>query len=204
MNIFQIKTKPHGNERLNDFVQGEFLAIGWPGIGDLMGISKDELRKRLENEYSYESSRSLGNDLGNVWAFCNTMQEGDVVTFQGHLDNVYIVKVGPYEYVAKYDNEIGMAHQRKFELLKVVKKQQLNSKVQELLRNRSSITKFKYPIEDAELDLINIDMPVQYDSNLYVDEDTIQKAMQILIDGLDSSSEEIRFKAAVELLRYTK
>lgn len=206
MNIFQIKTKPHGNERLNDFVQGEFLAIGWPGIGNLNEVSKDEVRERLDKAYDYESSRSLGNDLGNVWAFVDTMTEGDLVLFQGHVNNVYIVKVGPYEYVEKYDNAIGMAHQRKFELIKVVKKQQLNSKVQELLRNRSAITKFKYPIEDAELDLINIDMPVQYDSNLYVDvdEEIIQKAMQILIDGLDSSSEEIRFKAAVELLRYTK
>ncbi len=36
------------------------------------------------------------------------------------------------------------------------------------------------------------------------DEETIQKAMQILIDGLDSSNEEIRLKAAIEISRYTK
>ncbi|MBJ8133713.1 hypothetical protein [Bacillus cereus group sp. N3] len=204
MNIFQIKTKPHGNERLNDFVQRELIAIGWPGIGDLNGISKEELRKRLENEYSYKNSRSLGNDLGNVWSFYNTMNDGDIVMFQGHVDNVYIVKVGPYKYVAKYDNAIGMAHQRDFELLKVMKKHELNPKVQELLRNRSSITMFKYPIEEAELDFINIDMPVQQDSNLYVDGETMQRAMKILKDGLNSSNEEIRFQAAVELLRYAK
>ncbi len=48
MNIFQIKTKPHGKERLNDFIQGEFIAIGWPGIGDLNGTSKSEVLKTFE------------------------------------------------------------------------------------------------------------------------------------------------------------
>lgn len=204
MNIFQIKTKPHGKERLNDFIQGEFLAIGWPGIGDLNGTSKSEVRKRLEDKYTYENSRSLGNDLGNVWAFYDTMQDDDIVLFQGHIDDVYIVKVGPYEYVAQYDNDEGMAHQRKFELLRVEKKQSLNLKLQELLRNRSAITKFKYPLEEAGLEFLNIDLPSKQDSKINVSNNALEEALEIIYTELKSENEDRRFQAAIELLRFVK
>lgn len=204
MNIFQIKTKPHGKERLNDFIQGKFIAIGWPGIGTLTGVSKDQVRKRLEEEYLYENARSLGNDLGNVWAFSETMEENDIVLFQGHQDDVHIVQVGPYEYVEKFDNEEGMAHQRKYELLKVMKRQALNSKIQELLRNRSAITKFKYPLEEAQLDFPEVDGPFKSDSKLNVDSNALQEALEIIYGELKSENIDRRFKAAIELIRFAK
>lgn len=204
MNIFQIKTKPHGKERLNDFIQGEFLAIGWPGIGNLNGTSKIDVRKRLEDKYTYENSRSLGNDLGNVWAFFDTMQDDDIVLFQGHIDDVYIVKVGTYEYVAQYDNDEGMAHQRKFELLKIEKKQSLNLKLQELLRNRSAITKFKYSLEEAGLEFLNIDLPFKQESKLNVSNNALEEALGIIYTELKSENENHRFQAAIELLRFVK
>lgn len=206
MNIFQIKTKPHDKERLNDFIQGGFIAIGWPGIGDLFDVTKDEVRERLDEAYTYSNSRSLGNDLGNVWAFSKTMGEGDIVLFQGHLDDVYIVKVGPYEYVKHYDNQEGMAHQRKFELLRIVKRQSLNSKVQELLRNRSAVTKFKYPLEEAGLDFLDLDLPFTADnkSKVEVDNNKLKEALEIIYAELNSDIPERRFNAAIELLRFAK
>ncbi|EIM05912.1 hypothetical protein A1A1_13862 [Planococcus antarcticus DSM 14505] len=204
MNIFQMKTKPHNQERLNDFIQGKFIAIGWPGIGNLEGASKEEVRKRLADKYSYESSRSLGNDLGNVWAFSETMKNDDIVFFQGHQNDVYIIKVGPYEYEKKYDNEEGMAHQRKFVLLKVVKKYELNSKIQELLRNRSAITKFKYALEEAELGFLEGESSVKNENVLSVGNDILLEALEIVCKELKSENEDRRFQAAVELLRFTK
>ncbi|MEK3992258.1 hypothetical protein [Robertmurraya sp. FSL R5-0851] len=204
MNIFQIKTKPHDKERLNEFVQGKFIAIGWPGIGDLAGVEKEEIRQRLEQRYTYKNARSLGNDLGNVWAFVNTMQEGDLVLFNGHQDYVYIVKVGPYRYEEQYDNEEGMAHQRAFELIKVAKRDDLNPKIQELLRNRSAVTKFKYPLEDAELDEIPANEILNFNSKITVDKAAIEKALNILYLELESNDSDRRFKAAIELLQFAK
>ncbi|WP_391207691.1 hypothetical protein [Psychrobacillus sp. L4] len=204
MNIFQIKTKPHNKERLNEFVHGKFIAIGWPGIGDLTGIEKEEIRQRLEKRYTYKNARSLGNDLGNVWAFVNTMQEGDFVLFNGHQDYVYIVKVGPYQYEKRYDNEEGMAHQRAFELIKVAKRDDLNPKIQELLRNRSAVTKFKYPLEDAELDDIPSIGPINSNQKITVDNAAIEKALNILYSELESNDSDRCFKAAIELLQFAK
>ncbi|MBS2970538.1 hypothetical protein J9317_17470 [Metabacillus sp. KIGAM252] len=211
MNIFQIKTRPHGTVRLNEFIQGNFIAIGWPRIGNLAGVSKEEIRIRLQKAYghTYDNPRTISVDLGNIWAFVDTMQEGAVALFHGHLDNVHIVEVGAYEYVEEFDNnEDGMCHQRKFKPLTVVKFDELNSKLQELLRHRGTVTRFKYPLEDAELEaLIYSQSDLKHPSQLIpreVPEDIINKALEVLDEALHSSDPDKRFKAAVEILRYVK
>jgi hypothetical protein len=47
MNIFQMRTLPHGIERFQQFINEQFVCIGWPGLGDLSSASKDELRERI-------------------------------------------------------------------------------------------------------------------------------------------------------------
>lgn len=204
MNIFQIKTRPHDKERLNEFVQGEFIAIGWPGIGDLTGVEKEEIRQRLQQHYTYKNAHSLGNDLGNVWTFVHTMQEDDLVLFTGHQNHVYIVKVGPYSYEERYDNEEGMAHQRAFKMLKIAKRDDLNPKIQELLRNRSAVTKFKYRLEDADLSDISTNEVHKLNPKVMAGEAAIEKALNILYLELESHDSDRRFKAAIELLRFAK
>jgi predicted Mrr-cat superfamily restriction endonuclease len=202
MNIFQIKTKPNGKERLNEFIQDNFIAIGWNGIGSLIDLSKDELRENLKNRYEYSSSSSVGTDLGNIWTFVDTMDKGDVVLFHAHQDDVYIVKVGPYMHINALDNEIdAMAHQRKFEVMNVVKHNQLNGKLQELLRNRNAVTKFKYPIEEAELDSY---VPSGKPVNTIINDEIINQAFDILCKGLNSDEEAIRVQSAIALIQYTK
>lgn len=49
--VFQMKTKPHGFQRYDEFIRDQVIGIGWPLIGNLDGISKDELRERLRNVY---------------------------------------------------------------------------------------------------------------------------------------------------------
>ncbi|KAF0996519.1 hypothetical protein [Geobacillus sp. TFV-3] len=73
--VFQIKTKPHGFQRYDEFIRDQVIGIGWPLIGKLDGISKDELRERLRNVYHYSGAK-LGNALGAIWAFVNTMEQG--------------------------------------------------------------------------------------------------------------------------------
>ncbi|MCM3164374.1 hypothetical protein [Metabacillus litoralis] len=218
MNIFQIKTKPHGTDRLNEFLRFNFICIGWPGIGNLEGVSKEEIRERLQKTYYNdryeENARTIGVDLGNIWAFVETMQEGSIVLFHGHQDNVHIVKVGPYKYVEEFDNnKDGKCHQRDFTLLATVSYSELNLKLQELLRHRGTVTKFKYPLEDAELDmLIQGDGVTQTDSfrgnehysSEKVPVNIISEALEVLYDALKSKDHTIRFKAAVEILRYSK
>ncbi|MEK5528583.1 hypothetical protein MKX79_04200 [Viridibacillus sp. FSL R5-0468] len=220
MNIFQIKTKPHGADRLNEFIHGEFISIGWPGMGSLEGITKEELRERLKkvyyNEHYKGNPRGISVDLGNVWAFVDTMKPDDIVLFHGHQNNVHIVRVGPYKYVEELDNDQdAMCHQREFTLLKVVKFDELNSKLQELMRHRGTVTKFKYPLDAAELDLLlmgniedrNVKPDIVHPIDLVtrdVPEEIVKAALEVLYEALDSEDYDKRFKAAVEILRFVK
>lgn len=217
MNIFQIKNKPHGKERLNEFLNFKFICIGWPEIGNLEGVTKEEIRKRLEKRYyknNESDTRRIGVDLGNIWSFVDTMQDGDIVLFNGHLDQVHVVKVGSYKYVKEFDNDTdGMCHQREFKLLATLPNGKLSNKLQELMRHRGTVTKFKYPLKEAKLDLlineseekiINESIVNQIDKNIKVPEEIIDKALKILFDELESNDSGKRVESAIEILRLLK
>ena len=92
----------------------------------------------------------MGNHLGNVNAFVNTMKEDDIVLIAEN-EWVHIGKLEKYEYKSEYKLD-GMCHRRSVNWLGKVKKDNLNEHVRELLRNRSIVTKFKHPSDIAELE----------------------------------------------------
>ena len=142
MNIFQIKTQPHGIERIDLFLTQDFVCIGYPGIGNLTNVDTDEIRDRLREQKKCNGSR-LGNYLGVVNTFVNTMKKEDIVLIsEGSW--VHIGKLDDYQYESNFETE-GMCHRRCVNWLGKVKKDNLNEYVRELLRNRSIVTKFKHP-----------------------------------------------------------
>lgn len=202
-NIFQMKSKPHGIERLNEFIgnnEGEnsFVAIGWPGIGDLTNVDKEEIRERLEKKYKYKGSQ-LGTYLSAINTFVNTMKKDDLVLISNKLAQVFIFQVGDYHYENNYDsNEFGMCHQRKARLLKVINKDDLNMEIQNLLRNRGTITQFKYPYDKSGLD--KWFEPLEEEVELKA---LAKNAIDVLAKELLSEDPLIRIKSAAEILRYS-
>jgi predicted Mrr-cat superfamily restriction endonuclease len=201
MNIFQMKTQPHGNESLNLFLNENFVCIGYPGIGDLTGVDKDEIRDRLQDAYKWSGSQ-LGNHLGIVNAFVNTMRSGDIVLVSEN-EWVHIGRLGDYNYNYIFENE-GKCHRRDVTWIGKVKRDCLNEHVRELLRNRSIITKFKHPSDIAELDKLILNTSSIINVNLNIDEKILTKAIDVLNRALESEDEEIRVKSALGLLQYLK
>lgn len=200
-NVFQMKSKPHGTERLNEFIGirpgDSFVAIGWPGIGNLTNVSKAEIRKLLEERYHYKGQQ-LATYLGAVNAFVNTVKKGDLVLISNQLEQVFIFEVDDYRYVEVCDNDDdGMCHQRKAKLLKVVNKSDLNQEIQELLRNRGTITQFKYPYKKSGLDKYLEESKFNLDH-------LVSKALNVLEEELDSNDSISRIKAAAAILNYAK
>lgn len=202
MNIFQIKTQPEGIERVSSFIKESFICIGYSELDDLTNKDKDEIREEIREKYNCDGSK-LGNHLGNVNAFVNTMKNGDIVLITEN-DWVYIGRVGDYKYDSS-NNEWGTFHRRSVQWICKTLKHQLNEYVRELLRNRSIITKFKHPVDIAELDELlskgNNDLS---NNTCNVDEDIVEKALNVLINALDSDNEEIRVRSAIGLLKYSK
>lgn len=200
MNIFQIKTQPHGIERIDLFIKQGFVCIGYPGIGDLTNVEKDEIRDRLQQQYKSTGSQ-LGNHFGIVNAFVNTMKKDDSVLISEN-DWVHIGKLDEYKYDSNFELE-GMCHRRNVNWIGKVKKESLNEYVRELLRNRSIVTKFKHPADIAQLDRALANDPAK-SANINIDDEILTRAIQVLNTALQSENEEIRVKAALGLLEYSK
>ncbi|MCL6599267.1 MAG: hypothetical protein K6T81_11080 [Alicyclobacillus macrosporangiidus] len=212
-NVFQIKTKPHGIERLNEFLEKGFIAIGWPGIGDLTEVDREEIRTRLKEKYGYVGQQ-LAYTLGAVNTFVNVMSKGDIVLVRDG-EYVHIGIIGPYRYVEELDNDDdGMCHQRATKWIATVKRSDLNADVQSLVANRNSVSKFPHPTEMAELDKVAglekyVSHPTQsteWDRGSLPQANDrandLNKAWSVLTQALDSSNEMIRVQAAIAILNH--
>lgn len=200
MNIFQMKTKPHRTERFREFIDDNFVCIGWPGIGNLEQVSKDEIRDRLEQTYGYKGHK-LGNALGQVNTFVNTMRKGDIIII-AEKDWAYIGIVGDYEYEQQYDNdEDGMCHRRSVEWTDRVMFTSLESSIQRLITNRNTICQYPESIEESGLDKILGKQPSLSKENSGKLDSLIRDALKVLEEELKSTDPDRRLKAAAELIR---
>ena len=200
MKIFQMKTKPHGIERFREFIDGEFVCIGWPGIGDLAQASKDEIRGRIEQTYN-KTGHKLGNALGQVNTFVNTMKIGDVVAI-AEKDWAYFGIVGDYIYDPQYDNEQdGMCHRRNVQWIERIQFANLESSIQRLINNRNTICEYPESIEESGLDKVIGKKSVISKENSTKLDNLFNDALKVLEEELKSTDPERRLKAATELLR---
>lgn len=200
MNIFQMKTKPHGIPRLRQFIDEKFVCIGWPGIDNLENVDKNEIKKRLAEEYGY-TGHKLGNALGQVNTFINTMQKGDIIIIT-ERDWAYIGTVGEYVYEQKYDNyQDGMCHRRSVEWSDKILINSLDSSLQRLLSNRNTICQYPESVEDSGIDNILGKQPLLNKENTAKLESLFEEALAILENELKSEDPERRIKAATELIR---
>ena len=176
------------------------MCIGWPGIGNLGNASKDEIRSRLREKYNYEGHK-LGNALGQVNTFVNTMQSGDII-FIAEEDRAYVGRVGDYTYEQQYDNEQdGMCHRRSVEWIDQVLIKDLESSIQKLIRNRNTICKYPHSIEESQLsELFGKQLLISKEDSAKLD-NLFSDALEVLEEELKSTDPERRLKAATELIR---
>lgn len=200
MNVFQMKTKPHDIEHIREFIDENFVCIGWPGIENLQQVNKDEIRDRLKKVYNVTGHR-LGNMLGQVNCFVNTMRKGDIVLIT-ERDWANIGVLGDYDYNLQYDNgQDGMCHRRNVEWITRIMIKDLDSSIRRLLSNRNIISQYPDTIEASGLKkYISSQSPVSKINSSKL-EDLFLNALEVLEEELKSSNPDRRLKAATELLR---
>ncbi|MCD9020321.1 hypothetical protein [Cohnella silvisoli] len=208
MNLFHIKSTLQGIDRMAEFLKENFVSIGWPGIGDLENVGKDEIQKRLAEVYHYQG-QELTERLGEVSLFTHTMQDGDYVLISDS-ESVYLGDGGDYYYVEQSDTgEDGMCHRRGVTWLNSIPRSELNAAVQELLMDSGTISQFKHPFPMAQLNRW-VSIPTETASNLKtgnqdkVDHKTIEEALDILRQAMRSDDVERRERAALAILQYAK
>lgn len=146
INLFQFKTKPEGKEKASEFLNEEYIAIGWSKVSNMTTMSKEDIRETLASAYGY-SGRSLSTNTGTVNTFRNVMRKGDVVLITQN-GFVHIGIIGDYEYHPDKMKD-GTCHRRSCEWRKMVNKEELKEEVRSLLRNMITVTKFRHPFDTS-------------------------------------------------------
>lgn len=106
---------PDGNtKRLDEFKANNFIAIGWPGIGNLDGKSREDIKEILSGEpYNY-SGLVLGNAYATIDILVNRMQKGDYLLIPDGDDIYFAIVDSDYVFDKSVDNTAdGYPHQRK-------------------------------------------------------------------------------------------
>ena len=94
MKLFRIISNPQGIDRMEQFLKDNFVSIGYPGLGDLENVGKDELKDRLAEAYDYQD-RELTGRLEEIISFVHIMQDGDY-ELVADTEFVYLGDLGDY------------------------------------------------------------------------------------------------------------
>jgi len=212
MNLYQLSSKPHGKEQMAEFLKDHFVAIGWPGLGDLEGIIEQELASRIAEVYGYEAEK-LAELTAMIYLFVHRIEDGDWVVV-AHQDTVYLGDIGDYYYDEGMDDaDSGLCHKRGVTWLARMPWMELNEAVRAWLSTGAAIARFDEPLEVAELEQwarppqreeVGAGRQNDVQRKTQVDQDTIEEALAILKRALHSSDPERQERAAIAILQFAK
>ncbi len=137
--VWMLRAKPHGNNRISEFLEDNIIAIGWPKIGNLSKLGKDEIRKKIisNGDYrnEYDTTRKLSMAVSQVQRFVIEMNIGDYVIVPD-FEDIYIgIITSNYMYVKNLDNDKdGYPHQRKVEFKLHLRRDDLDQNLRDSLR----------------------------------------------------------------------
>ena len=110
-----VRPYPDGEtKRLDEFKSNNFVAIGWPHIGNLAGKSREDIKNLLAGKpYNY-SGLVLGNAYATIDIIVNRMEKGDYLLIPDGDDIYFAVVDSDYTFDKTVDNDTeGYPHQRK-------------------------------------------------------------------------------------------
>lgn len=193
MMLSHIRPKPHGIQRLQDFLKGR-ASIGWPCNQDLRGLNRDELKEALIKEYPDISNISISQ----VEQFLHIQKDSIILT--PSEDNMHIFRtIDAPDYDANRDNnKEGNPHGISVEHVMTVKKLLLPSGVLTSLKGAQKT------VCNLSKHVVAMDKFIEVadhisDETVTTEIELQEKVRNILILSLDSDNEIARVNAAVAL-----
>ncbi|QSF46943.1 hypothetical protein [Paenibacillus tianjinensis] len=206
MKLFQMKTTPLGVERTREFLEDNYLCIGYPGTGDLQQADREDIRVKLLQS-GVCGEQELEAAVDHLELFVHDMQDGDYVLIADG-EWVHLGDLGDYFYEDTYDNEEdGRCHRRGVTWLKSMSRHSLNSIAGELLAEDALISRYQGTLPSARLELWIGDAGADTrfgGSPATVDQDTLDLAVAVLKEALHSGDAERRERAAIAILQYAR
>jgi hypothetical protein len=125
MTAWILRPYPHGINRTSQFVSDDFIAIGWPGIGDLYSCDRNGTYQKVSALYMFDYGDRFCRESSNaIWKFRNNMLINDLVLVVPFREDSLEVAIGQvdssYFFDARYDGMVstdtgynGFSHRRK-------------------------------------------------------------------------------------------
>lgn len=155
-----VRPYPSNINRINEFQTENIVAIGWPGIGDLTGKTRQDLKEILSKPpYSY-TALALGNAYATVDIFVNQINKGDLVlTPDG--DNIYLgVITSNYEFNPEVDDiDTGYSHQRTVEWHTKITRGDLSKALRSSLKVHRTAADLSHHYDEIKALCFNMPMP---------------------------------------------
>lgn len=162
-----LRPLPHNINRMREFRDNDIIAIGWPEIPSLIGMSKNDIKKELKEHPLNYSPNELGIATSTVNNFVNGMRAGDIVVMPNGSDIFFGEITSDYFYdINKSSQKEGYPHQRKVRWMKgPVRRDDLYDELRQSLRaprtladlshHLDSILNFVADENDTVIDPIN-------------------------------------------------
>lgn len=107
-----LRPYPNNVKRLDEFRRDEVTAIGWAELGDLSGLTREEIKAKLQAGPFLLAGTRLGNSYATVDIFVNRMQKDDLLLVPDGDDIVFArVESGYFFEPGRQDD--GYPHQRR-------------------------------------------------------------------------------------------
>lgn len=114
--LIMVRPYPDKKLRINEFLNGGFIAVSDSATGDLSGFTKANIKMALESKCGYTGHKII-SPLAALELFVNTMQRGDL-TLVPNGDDVYVAEIKSDYYFNDECVADNYAHQRKVRWIK--------------------------------------------------------------------------------------
>lgn len=200
-----IRPKPSGIDRLQEFLDEQMIAVGWPGLGDLTGTREYELKLKLRQEYADNASA-----LSALKMIVYRMSPGDFVLVPQENSIFFGEIVSNYIYEERHDEiTTGFPHQRRVEWFDLVlSRDELPTDLQKstrVVRTAAELTKHIHLIEE----LLSTHQAKRRrksseanPSDSMDEEQLVEKAKRIVGQELASEDPLVRLRAAEVIFNY--
>lgn len=117
---FRLRAYPGKKDHYKDFIENNFVALGWPLIGDLTGKSEEEIRVALDIDiYPFKTKRAFGLAVGFFMRLLS-MKKGDIIVVPHDNKTITFLEVTSTYYYDEAFISDHMAHQVKTKFLKKI------------------------------------------------------------------------------------